>query len=100
MRYNCLSYVFYLQSTTNKYNMSSGVDSFLDDGSYVRVSSPKPGDIFVFVGLVVYSMASFRCPCCHSLSIWSHVGWREKTIKRPRCGTDIHVCKKAPIEQT
>lgn len=48
MRYNCFSYAFYQQSTANKYNMAESVSNFWDDGSYVRVSSPKTGDIALY----------------------------------------------------
>ena len=48
MRYNCFSYAFYLQSTTNQYILSNPVSNFWEDGSYVQVFSPKTGDIALY----------------------------------------------------
>lgn len=48
MKYNCFSYAFYLQRTSNNYVMANQVSRFWEDGSYVRVSSPKVGDIALY----------------------------------------------------
>lgn len=45
--YNCHSYAWYKQRTSNNYWMRDPSE-YWDDGSYTRVSSPKAGDIVIY----------------------------------------------------